>query len=100
MKVYGVSFDTVEENAAFAEKFAFTFPLLSDTERELGLSYQACKSPEDQHAQRITYVIGPDGKIEHAIETSDPGAQAAEILMELQQSIARGGPGARSKKSS
>src|SRR5689334_16771904 len=60
----GVSFDTVHENAAFARKFGFEFPLLCDVQRSIGMSYGACASASDAHAKRIAYVIGTDGKIE------------------------------------
>jgi peroxiredoxin Q/BCP len=75
-----VSFDTAAENKAFAEKFGYTFPLLCDTERKLGLAYKACDSAKDKYAKRFTYVIGADGKIEQAIDTKDPAGQAAELL--------------------
>ena len=76
----GVSFDTPAENKAFAEKFGYTFPLLCDTERKLGMAYQACDKPTDKYAKRLTYVIGPGGKIEQAIDTKDAAGQAAELL--------------------
>ena len=76
----GISFDSAEENRAFAEKFGYTFPLLCDTERKIGLAYGACKSSKDRFAARLTYVIGPDGKIEQAIDTKDPKGQAAALL--------------------
>lgn len=50
-------------NAKFAEEQGFTYPLLCDTEREICLAYGACQSVEDGAAKRITYVIGPDGKV-------------------------------------
>ena len=61
--VLGVSFDTLEENKAFAEKFSFEFPLLCDTERAMGMAYGACTDASASNAQRIGVVIGPDGKI-------------------------------------
>ena len=78
-----MSFDSQEDNAAFAEKFDFPFALLCDTDRSLGMAFGACDSAVDAYPNRITYVIGPDGTIEQAIETQDPGAQAAEILAGL-----------------
>jgi len=78
-----VSFDSVAENKAFAEKFSFPFPLLCDTKRELGLAYKACDSAVDPYPNRITYVIGPDGTIEQALETKDPGGQAAALAESL-----------------
>jgi peroxiredoxin Q/BCP len=80
MVVLGISFDTVEENRAFAEKFGYDYPLLCDTERTVGLAYGACKSAKDRYAARLTYVIGPEGKIEQAIDTKDPGGQAQALL--------------------
>ena len=58
-----MSFDTVEENKAFAEKFSFGFPLLCDTDRTMGLSYGACEDATATNAQRVGVVIGPDGRI-------------------------------------
>ena len=79
----GVSFDTPEENRAFAEKQGYTFPLLCDTDRSIGLAYGACDSAQDAYARRYTYVIGPEGAIEQAIDTKDPGGQAAALLPTL-----------------
>jgi peroxiredoxin Q/BCP len=78
--VLGISFDTEGENKAFAEKFGYEFPLLCDVDRKIGLAYGACKSPKDRYAARLTYVIGPGGVIEQAIDTKDPGGQAAALL--------------------
>ena len=84
MQVFGVSFDSQEDNAAFAEKFDFPFALLCDTDRAMGLAFGACDSKVDAYPNRITYVIGPQGTIEQAIETQDPPAQAAQILASLE----------------
>jgi peroxiredoxin Q/BCP len=81
--VLGISFDSVADNRAFAEKFQFPFPLLSDTSRAVGLAYRACDKASDGYARRFTYVIGPDGRIEQAIDTKDPGGQAAALLVAM-----------------
>jgi len=78
--VLGVSFDTPAENKAFADKFGYTFPLLCDVERTLGRAFGACQSEKDRYPARITYVVGPSGTIEQAIETKDPAGQAAALL--------------------
>jgi len=49
----------------------------------VGLAYGACDSASDAYPRRITYVIDPEGRIEQAIDTQDPAAQAAEILESL-----------------
>jgi len=81
--VLGISFDDAEGNRAFAEKHGYSFPLLCDTDRRVGLAYGACDSPQDAYARRYTYVIGPDGRIEQSIDTTDPKGQAAALLTKL-----------------
>lgn len=49
----------------------------------MGLAYLAAESPKDKYAKRLTYVIGPDGKIEQAIDTKDPGGQAQALLQTI-----------------
>jgi thioredoxin-dependent peroxiredoxin len=82
--IVGVSFDTVEENAAFAKKYQFPYPLICDTSREIGIKYHACDKPDDGFARRITYVVGPDGRITHAVEnvnaTEHPGLLLAGLI--------------------
>ena len=78
-----MSFDTVEENAAFAEKFDFSYRLLSDTSRALGLAYGACDDASAKGAKRVTYVIGPDGTIKEAIASVDVKGDPAAILSRL-----------------
>jgi len=81
--VLGISFDSAAENRAFAEKHGYTFPLLCDTTRAVGLAYLACDDATESYAKRFTYVIGADGTIEQAIDTQDPGGQAAAIAAKL-----------------
>ena len=78
-----MSFDTVKENAHFAKKFDFPFPLLCDTKREIGMAYGACDSPEAGTAKRITYVIGPDGKILQVHPKVDVKSHPKAILESL-----------------
>ena len=78
--VLGVSCDTIEENAAFARKFGFPFPLLCDTGRVLGMAYGACDDPTSGSAKRISYIIGPEGAIEHAFPKVDAKTHPSEVL--------------------
>jgi peroxiredoxin Q/BCP len=73
----------VPENAAFAKKFAFPFPLLCDTKREIGMAYGACDSPTAGAAKRITCVIGPDGKVLQVHPKVDPKSHPKAILESL-----------------
>jgi len=78
-----VSFDTVEDNAAFAKKFSFPYPLLCDTSREIGMAYGACDSPDDEYAKRITYVIDPEGKIKQVYGKVSAAKHPEELLHTL-----------------
>jgi thioredoxin-dependent peroxiredoxin len=70
----------VEENAAFAQKFQFPFPLLCDTTRRIGLAYGACDTPEAKTAKRISYVIDPMGRILLAYEKVAPAEHPEDVL--------------------
>ncbi len=63
MQILGASFDAIAENAKFAETNAFPFPLLCDVDRQVGMAYGTCDSPDAKTPKRMTFVIGPDGKI-------------------------------------
>jgi peroxiredoxin Q/BCP len=61
--ILGVSLDTQAENADFAKKFSFQFPLLCDTTKTMALAYGAIADASAGNANRIGVVIGPDGRI-------------------------------------
>jgi peroxiredoxin Q/BCP len=73
----------VPDNAAFAQKFGFDFPLLCDTTRSVGLAYGAADEPSAQYAKRISYLIGPDGKVRKAFPKVNAVAHPEEILAVL-----------------
>ncbi len=79
----GASFNTVEQNAAFAQKLEVKFPLLCDTERKLAVAYGACTEPRAQWAERISFLIGADGKIERVYSQVDPRDHPARVLAEI-----------------
>ncbi len=83
VQVIGVSFDTAAENAAFAAKHQFPFPLISDTDRKLGMAYGACDNAKDEYARRIAYVIDENGKIAQAHPKVDARNYPREQLASL-----------------
>jgi len=80
VEILGCSFDDVDANRRFAEKFKFNFPLLCDTDRKIGLAYGACSDPKDEYAKRIAYLIDENGKIAEAYPKVDPKAYPREQL--------------------
>jgi thioredoxin-dependent peroxiredoxin len=80
VEILGISFDKPEDNKAFVEKFQFPYPLLSDTDRKVAVAFGAADDASARSAKRLTFVVGPDGKIEQAIDTKDPAGQADALL--------------------
>ena len=73
----------MEDNAAFAQKFHYNFPLLCDTTREIGLAYGACDDKSASSARRISYVIGPDGNVVKAYPKVNAATHPDEVLKDL-----------------
>lgn len=84
LEVAGISFDSVEENRAFAEKFDFPYPLLCDTERNVGMAYGAARTFDEGYAKRISYVIDEEGKILLVYPEVDPAGHLDTILRDLE----------------
>jgi len=83
IEILGCSFDTVEQNAAFAKKFDLPYTLLCDVDREIGLAYGACDEPNAGYADRITYIIDEDGFISQAFSHVETRTHPAKVLEAL-----------------
>jgi len=83
LKVFGVSYDTPEDNAAFAEKYHLQFLLLSDREHTLAEAVGAARALLPV-PKRISYLVGPDGAVLKAYPDVDPTTHAAEVLADLE----------------
>ena len=81
--IAGASFDTEAENHAFQQKFGYPFPLLFDTTRALGVAYGACADVKAQYANRITVVVGKDGKIVKVYPKVAAKTHPEEVLADL-----------------
>ena len=80
VQILGISFDKVDDNCAFADKFSFPYPLLCDPEAKVGAMYGAGDSG---FASRISYLIDEKGIIQAALPNVDPKTHADEILQRL-----------------
>ncbi len=80
--ILGASFDSASDNKKFAEKFQFTFPLISDTDRTIGTAYGANVDPA-KGAARVGVVIDREGKIKEWHERVDARAWPAEVVKTL-----------------
>jgi thioredoxin-dependent peroxiredoxin len=78
--VLGVSADDEASHQAFTSKFNLNFPLLADTDHSLIKAYDV---DGGGYAKRVTYVIGPDGKIIHVDASVNTSTHAIDILATL-----------------
>jgi len=89
--VIGASFDTPEDNRAFAEQNGFPFRLLSDVDRTVGTVYETKRFPDEpspEFAKRRTYLIDPEGRIVRAYRVRDIPAHPDEVLRDLRELMA------------
>jgi thioredoxin-dependent peroxiredoxin len=83
VEVLGVSFDAPEKNAEFVRAEGFPFRLLSDQQRTLAVAVGAARSTDQSAAARISYLVGPDGKVKRAYAEVSPGSHAGQVLDDL-----------------
>jgi peroxiredoxin Q/BCP len=70
-EVIGVSVDSAETQARFAEKCGSRFPIVADSSREIGRKYGVIGLLGV--AKRVTFLIGPGGRVEQVVEGLLPG---------------------------
>jgi thioredoxin-dependent peroxiredoxin len=81
--VLGVSFDSPESNHRFVAAESLPFRLLSDKERKLAVAVGAADSEKTWFASRISYLVGPDGKVVKAYDHVDPDTHAKQVLADV-----------------
>jgi thioredoxin-dependent peroxiredoxin len=87
--VLGVSVLDSASKAKFAKKYDLTFPLLADADHAMAERYGAWQQKslygrKYMGIARITYLIGPDGKVAKRWDTVKPADHAAEVLAAVQ----------------
>ncbi len=81
--VLGASTDPVERNKRFAEKLGLRFKLISDPEGEIARLYGVLKEGTKRpSAQRVTFVIDPEGRIVEVIKVR-PAEKHADRALEV-----------------
>ena len=83
IEILGVSFDDPKNNAAFVEQQHFPFRLLSDRDRTLAAAVGAADGRDQPVARRISYLVGPDGKVRHAYDAVSPATHAQQVLADV-----------------
>lgn len=85
VRVLGISRDSVQSHQKFAEKYGLPFTLLSDEKGEVTEKYgvwgeKSMYGKTFMGISRVTFVIGPDGVIQHVWEKVKPAGHAAQVL--------------------
>ncbi len=86
----GVSPDTVKAQKKFQEKFQLPFPLLADADKKVAESYGVVQE-KNMYGKKVmgiartTFVIGPEGKIQHIFPKVKPEGHAVEVLAYLKE---------------
>ena len=83
--ILGVSLDSAESHRAFAEKNGINFPLLPDQGGRLAGLYGVDTSKG--FAKRVTFVIGPDGKVFRTFPQVKVDGHDDEVLTAVRNSL-------------
>ena len=76
--VVGVSTNSRERHEAFQQRHQLPFPLVSDDSGEIGAAYGVSKKLWGY--ERVTFLVGRDGKVAHVWPAVDPGVHAREVI--------------------
>ena len=86
--VLGVSTDSAGSHDKFAGKYQLPFTLMSDEDKKIAQAYGAWGEKtflgrKYQGMHRVTFLIGPDGRIKKIWPTVKPAEHAQEVLAAL-----------------
>ena len=83
--VFGVSIDPVKSHDKFVEKYKLPFTLLADEDKKIIEAYgvwgqKSFLGKKYMGIHRVTFLIGPDGRIKKIWLKVKPAEHAAEVL--------------------
>ena len=85
VKLFGVSPDSVKSHVKFRDKYALPYPLLSDEGHRVAEAFgvwilKQFAGRSYYGNERSTFVIGPDGVIEHVLPKVKPEEHVDQLL--------------------
>ena len=90
-QVVGVSVDDSSSHAEFAKKYHLPFPLLADSSGEVAARYGALLNLGIiKMARRYTFLIDPEGKLDHRYLSVDTSRHSKVIIDDLNQLKTKG----------
>lgn len=86
VQVFGVSVDTIESHAKFANKYSLQFPLLADIGGKVAGSYGSLtKLGPLKLAKRHTFIINPEGQLAKIYRSVKPATHSDEVIAEIKK---------------
>ena len=88
--VLGISPDKPSAQKKFKEKEELPYTLLADDKKEVAKKFDVLKE-KNMYGRKVmgiartTFLIGPDGKIEHIFESVKPDGHAEEVLAKVKE---------------
>jgi peroxiredoxin Q/BCP len=88
VEVFGVSPDSVASHVRFRDKFALPFRLLADVGHHVADAFGVWVEKQSygrtyMGIERTTFVIGPDGRVEHVFPRVKAAEHAGQLLAAL-----------------
>jgi peroxiredoxin Q/BCP len=88
IRVFGVSPDSIKSHLRFREKYDLNFPLLSDPGHQVADAFgvwvdKTYMGRSYEGVERSSFIIGPNGKIEHVLERVKPMEHVDLVLEAL-----------------
>ncbi len=91
----GISPDTPKAQKKFQEKEKLPFTLLADAEKKVAEAFGVVKE-KNMYGKKVmgiartTFIIGPEGKIDHIFENVKPDGHAEEVLEYIKETAKSG----------
>ena len=91
----GISPDTPKAQKKFQEKEKLPFTLLADAEKKVATAFGVLKE-KNMYGKKVmgiartTFIIGPEGKIDHIFENVKPDGHAEEVLEYIKETAKSG----------
>lgn len=82
VKVLGISVDSQESHKKFTDKYNLNFTLVVDKSKGISKDYGVLGMTS---AKRVTYIIGPDGKIAYVYAKVTPKEHAVDVFNKLKE---------------
>ena len=88
--VLGISPDKPSAQKKFKEKEELPYTLLADDKKEVAQKFDVLKE-KNMYGRKVigvartTFLIGPEGKIEHVFESVKPDGHAEEVLAKVKE---------------